>query len=160
MKKKFLALASRIRDELDEIQEIVHRARAGWERYQSTGDDFYLDSVAFNLHSFYTGLERIFELISINVEQSKPDGQNWHQELLRQMAVEIEHIRPPVISRDTRFRLDEYRGFRHVVRNIYAFRLSPTRIKPLVDNLPEVWERTKEEIERFLLFIEAMNSKN
>lgn len=75
------------------------------------------------------------------------------------MAVEIEHIRPPVISRETRFRLDEYRGFRHIVRNIYAFHISPARIKPLVDNLPEVWERTKEEIERFLLFIEAMNSE-
>lgn len=159
MKKKFLALAGRIRDELAEIQQAVDRARAGWERYQLTGDDFYLDSVAFNLHSFYTGLERIFEQISINVEHSKPEGQNWHQELLRQMAVEIELIRPSVISRETRFSLDEYRGFRHIVRNIYTFHLSPKRIKPLVDNLVEVWECTKGELERFLLFIEARCSE-
>ncbi|GEA14919.1 MAG: hypothetical protein PWR22_1449 [Moorella sp. (in: firmicutes)] len=71
------------------------------------------------------------------------------------MAVEIELIRPPVISRETRNSLDEYRGFRHVVRNIYTFRLSPARIKPLLDNLAEVWERTRRELERFLLFIEA-----
>ncbi|WP_406677733.1 hypothetical protein [Moorella sp. ACPs] len=155
MKKKYLALVGRIREELAEIQQAVDRARTGWERYQLTGDDFYLDSVAFNLHSFYTGLERIFELVAINLEQSKPEGQNWHQELLHQMAVEIELIRPPVISRETRISLDEYRGFRHVVRNIYTFRLSPARIKPLLYNLAEVWERTRRELERFLFFIEA-----
>ncbi|GEA18939.1 hypothetical protein E306M_20760 [Moorella sp. E306M] len=75
------------------------------------------------------------------------------------MAVEIELIRPPVISRETRNSLDEYRGFRHVVRNIYTFRLSPARIKPLLDNLAEVWERTRRELERFLLFIEARGNE-
>lgn len=68
MKKKYLALAGRIREELTEIQQAVDRARTGWERYKLTSDDFYLDSVAFNLHSFYTGLERIFELIAVNGE--------------------------------------------------------------------------------------------
>lgn len=159
MNKKYLALVSRIREELAEIQQAVDRARKGWERYNLTGDDFYLDSLAFNLHSFYTGLERIFELIAVNVEQSKPEGENWHQELLRQMAVEIEMVRPPVISRETRSSLDEYRGFRHVVRNVYTFHLSPARIKPLLDNLPEVFSRTKREIERFLFFMEARGSE-
>jgi len=160
MKRRYLALAGRVRDELSEIQEAVKRGRAAWERYQLTGDDFYLDSVAFNLHSFYTGLERIFELVAATVEQSKPEGQNWHQELLRQMAAEIDLIRPAVISRETRDRLDEYRGFRHVVRNIYAFSLSPARMRPLLDNLGEVWERTKEELEKFLFFIEARGNEN
>lgn len=116
MNKKYLTLIGRIREELAEIPRAVDRAKTGWERYNLTGDDFYLDSVAFNLHSFYTGLERIFELIAVNIEQSKPQGENWHQELLRQMAVEIERVRPPVLSRETRSSLDEYRGFRHVVR--------------------------------------------
>ncbi|GFN24291.1 hypothetical protein [Thermanaeromonas sp. C210] len=155
MKKKYLALAGRIREEIVEIKQAVDRARNGWDRYKLTGDDFYLDSVAFNLHSFYTGLERIFELIAVNVEQSKPEGENWHQELLRQMAVEIELIRPPVISRETRISLDEYRGFRHVVRNVYTFHLSPARIEPLLDNLPRVFDRAKKEMECFLSFLEA-----
>ncbi|BCV22867.1 hypothetical protein [Moorella sp. Hama-1] len=101
MNKKYLTLIGRIREELAEIPRAVDRAKTGWERYNLTGDDFYLDSVAFNLHSFYTGLERIFELIAVNIEQSKPEGENWHQELLRQMAVEIERVRPPVLSRET-----------------------------------------------------------
>jgi hypothetical protein len=40
------------------------------------------------------------------------------------MAVEIELVRPAVISKETRNTLDEYRGFRHIVRNVYSFNLS------------------------------------
>jgi len=155
MNKKYLALAGRIREELSEIQQAVDRARVGWERGQRTGDDFYLDSVALNLHGFYTALERIFELIAANVDQAKPEGENWHQELLRQMAAEIELVRPPVISRETRNSLDEYRGFRHVVRNVYSFHLSRAKMAHLVDNLLEIFARVKTEVEGFLSFLET-----
>ena len=119
--KKYLALAGRIRQELSELERLVERVRLAWQRVNKTGDDFYADSVALNLHGIYTGLERVFELIAIHVDQAKPEGQNWHQELLRQMAAEIPLVRPLVISTETRDSLDAYRGFRHVVRNIYAF---------------------------------------
>jgi len=80
-------------------------------------------------------LERIFELIAANVDQTRPQGDNWHQELLRQMAVGIELVRPHVISKETKNILDEYRGFRHVVRNVYSFHLSSAKISPLVNKL-------------------------
>ncbi|MCL4516259.1 MAG: hypothetical protein M1379_11835 [Firmicutes bacterium] len=159
MNKKYLALASRIREELSELQQAVDRVRAGWDRANQTGDDFYLDSVALNLHSFYSGLEKIFELIASNVDQSKVEGENWHQALLRQMATEIETVRLPVISRESRDRLDDYRGFRHVVRNVYAFHFSPARMALLVENLPQVFDRVKTEIEAFLSFIEMQANR-
>jgi hypothetical protein len=59
MNKEYLTLVSRIREELSEVKKAVERAQAGWERSKRTGDEFYLDSVALNLHSFYTALERI-----------------------------------------------------------------------------------------------------
>jgi hypothetical protein len=43
-----------------------------------------LDGVALNLHSFYSGTERIFELIAANVDDILPKGENWHQALLKQ----------------------------------------------------------------------------
>jgi hypothetical protein len=45
---------------------------------KQSGDEFYLDSVALNLHSFYTALERVFELIATTIDQEKPQGENWH----------------------------------------------------------------------------------
>jgi len=47
-----------------------------------------LDGVALNLHGFYAGLERLFELIAAIVDGTVPQGANWHQILLEQMATE------------------------------------------------------------------------
>jgi len=99
-------------------------------------------------------LERIFELIAANVDQTRPQGDNWHQELLRQMAAEIELVRPRVISKETKNILDEYRGFRHVVRNVYSFHLSSAKISPLVNKLPKTYKRVQKEMEEFLFFLE------
>jgi len=157
MKRQYLTLVSRIRDELQEIEQIINRTQAGWEKTVETNDELYLDGVALNLHSFYTALERVFQLIAANIDQaSNANRENWHQELLRQMASEIELVRPPVISKETRDMLDEYRGFRHVVRNVYSFHLSKTKIEPLVQKLPQVFKTLKKEIEDFLLFLEIM----
>lgn len=52
MNKKYLTLVSRIREELSEVRKAVERSQAGWERSRRTGDEFYLDSVALNLHIF------------------------------------------------------------------------------------------------------------
>ena len=114
MNKKHLTLLGRIRDEILDIKSIVGRAQIAWERAKQSGDEFYLDSVALNLHSFYTALERVFELIAVTIDQTMPQGDNWHHELLRQMAAEIKMLRPAIISKGTRNSLDEYRGFQHV----------------------------------------------
>jgi hypothetical protein len=142
MTKRYLALSGRIRQELCEIAMVIDRTEIGWRHLQQSGDDFYLDSVALNLHSFYTALEKLFELIATTIDQVKPQGENWHQELLRQMAIEIELVRPAVISKETRNILDEYRGFRHIVRNVYSLTLSATRIEPLVMNLRDTFHNS------------------
>ena len=78
---------------------------------------------------FIQGIERIFEDIARTMERSIPKDVEWHQDLLLQMSAEISSIRPPVLSMDTRDCLDEYRGFRHVVRNVYTFHLRPARLQ-------------------------------
>ena len=92
-------------------------------------------AVALNLHGFYAGLERLFELIAATVDGSVPQGANWHQISLEQMAAEIAKIRPAVISGDSRDALDEYQGFRHIVRNIYTYKFDPVKVQHLTELL-------------------------
>jgi hypothetical protein len=82
-------------------------------------------------------------------------GDSWHLELLKQMSTEIRKIRPPVISKDTFYMLDEYRGFRHVVRNVYIFNLSEKKLRPLVNDLKKIYLQIKDEMENFLKLIET-----
>ncbi len=147
-------LAKRIRTECDELDRVLARAQVAWERAQRSADDLYLDSVALNLHGFYSGLERIFEIIATRVDGTLPTGANWHQLLLAQMAREIPSVRPAVISEETREYLDEYRGFRHVVRNVYTHNFEPERLQRLVERAPEVFQKAKAELLAFAEFLE------
>jgi hypothetical protein len=117
-------------------------------------DDYYLDGVALNLHGFYSGLERIFELIAVVLDGSKPRGENWHQVLLQQMATEHPGERPAVISQGTLGQLDEYRGFRHIVRNVYTFRFDPVKIESLVKKAPALFSQVQAELLAFAQFLE------
>jgi len=74
MTAAYRAVAGRIRQELDDMTEVAERAEAAWERYEASGDEHYLDSVALNLHDVYVGFERLFENIARRVDQSVPDG--------------------------------------------------------------------------------------
>ena len=154
MNDKLHQLSNRIRNELNELESLSQRVIDGWNRAKRSGDDYYLDSVALNLHGFYSGLERIFELIAGVVDGKKPGGENWHQELLEQMMAEMPKIRPSVISPSTCRRLNEYRGFRHVVRNVYTFKFDPPKIQRLVDELPGMMSQVRAELIAFSDFLE------
>ena len=75
-----LLLAQRIQDEVDDLERTVRRAQRNWARARTVDvdQDVYIDSVALNLHSFYAGLERLFELIAGQVDGGKLGGAAWH----------------------------------------------------------------------------------
>lgn len=81
-----------------------------------------------------------------------------HQALLQQRAVDVRFIRPRVISSETRERLDEYRGFRHIVRNVYTYHLSQARMARLVDDLRDTFQRVRTDMEQFVAFLETSAS--
>ncbi len=149
------ALASRIRAALEELGEVVARAKALGERAVLTQDDGYWDGVALNLHGYYTGLERVFEDIGRTVDRSVPSGPEWHQQLLLQMSTAIEDTRPAVISRATRQELEQFRGFRHVVRHLYSYQLRPDRVADLLSALGPSFAAVQRELLAFAASLEA-----
>lgn len=154
MNKKYLTLVGRIRNELEEIEEIVNKINQGWKKYNNHNDDLYLDSVALNLHDYYSAIERIFEMIANEMEESLPEGSSWHKELIKQMTIEINNVRPAVISKSTEAKLDEYRGFRHVVRNVYSYKFSSEKIGRLFEKLDVLNKKMTSEINKFIDFLE------
>ena len=102
MKVLYEELTLRIRCEINDLDRIVHRALRAWVRAQKaqTDQDLYLDSTALNLHGFYSGIERLFELIARHIDQSLPQGEVWHRDLLHQMSHDFLDIRPSVIGQE------------------------------------------------------------
>jgi hypothetical protein len=50
------------------------------------------------LHDFYSGIEKIFEKIALTIDNSLPSGEEWHIELLSQMAKPFSKIRGFVVQ--------------------------------------------------------------
>ena len=148
-------LVMRIRNELPEIEHTLNRSIEGVHRAKKTEDDYYLDGVALNLHHFYSGIERLFELIASHVDGMLPKGENWHQLLLNQMSEEMADVRPAVISISVKSHLDEYRGFRHIVRNVYTYKFDPARIETLIYKAVPLFAQLKAELLAFAAFLDS-----
>ena len=157
MKTVYRELAERIQGQVADLERLVQRVLQSWEGGQrSPGQqDVYLDSVALNLHGFYSGVERLFELVVRHIDRDREPatGESWHQDLLQRMTKDIQE-RPGLIGGESASTLDELRRFRHLVRNVYTFNLVPEKMKPLVSSLPELWPRLRAELLAFADFLE------
>ena len=156
MNQTYRLLAERIRGEIPELELVANRTLRSWKQAQLTAldQDIYLDSVALNLHGFYSGLEKIFELVARNIDDVDLEGQTWHRDLLLSMSREYEDVRPALISIEHVQSLDEFRRFRHLIRNIYTTNIQPEKMRHLLDTLPELWQGMKGELFAFAAFLD------
>ena len=154
-------LSDRIRGAVLDIDRVVEKTLRAWPRATEPSgvQDVYLDAVALNLHGFYSGLERLFELIARRLDDSLPSGEFWHRDLLFQMGQEIQGVRPAVISRQNAGKLDEFRRFRHLVRNVYTINLLPDRMNKLILDLPDLWSHLRTELVSFADFAKDLSDQ-
>lgn len=159
MTERYLVLAERIRQEIEDLTAVAARAAQAVQGVRRVPEyqDHFVGSAALCLHDFYSGVERVLQLAASVVDRSAPPGPHWHRELLQQMTVALPGVRPAVLSPTTASRLEEYLGFRHVLRNIYAFRLDPDRIERLVGDLEGVLDSVRGELQAFASVLEALS---
>lgn len=152
-------LADRIRDELADLQAVVQKCERAWQeaKRQPEQQDIFLDSVALNIHSIYAGIESLFELVARHIDGSIPTHERWHHELIVQMTQEIPEIRPAVISPESQALLDEFRRFRHLVRNVYTINLDPERLEALIRKIPQLWRTIELELNAFADFLDDLS---
>lgn len=111
-------------------------------------------SMALSLHHLYTAMEEILLRINKVYDQIPVSSDSWHRELLRNMGLNVEDVRPSVISDKLISNLNEYRSFRHVVRHAYDYELDWSRLRPLVKNIFPAVQQFESEIKTFKAFVE------
>lgn len=156
---RYRLLAERLRKELETLERVVERAEGALIRAeeQPADQDYYLAAAALDLHGFYAGVERLFELIASDLDESRPASRHWHRDLLAQMALDVDGLRPAVLRADSRLALTDYLEFRHVVRNVYSFDLRSDRVKELVRGLRPAFSLLRRDLVDFAAFLEALS---
>ena len=88
------------------------------------------------LGKVFVGVEHIFLGVAKSIDNSVPAGEDWHRQLLIQMTLPLPNVRSALVKEQTYQTLNEFRGFRHVVRSNYAYKLEPERVLALASKLP------------------------
>jgi hypothetical protein len=83
------------------------------------------------LHHGYGAIESVLERVARSIEGSLPVGRDWHVALLENMSLDIEGIRPRVISDESLRLLRGLLAFRHFFRHAYAVSLEGPRLEAL-----------------------------
>lgn len=90
-----------------------------------------LAQAAVALHHAYGAVESALARIARLLEDSPPEGPDWHQVLLAGMALDVESVRPAVLSGPALAALRRLLGFRHFFRHAYGVDLDGVRLEEL-----------------------------
>jgi len=96
------------------------------------------------LQNIYTGMENILKQLLLHKNIPIPDTPTWHKDLLI-LSVEYNFI-----TRETADKIDEYRVFRHFFTHAYGFLIDEGKLKPLMENIPDIYSQFKKEVENYL----------
>ena len=116
-------LCAEVRDEPAKLARLEALFAAAKHRLPMASEDvsaYDRGAIGYLLHNFYSGCENIFRAIAAYFENDL-SRYGWHADLLRRMRLTIPGIRFPVIDDALYRRLNNVRGFRHVVRNACGF---------------------------------------
>ncbi len=103
-----------------------------------------LSAIGSFLHHSYTGMENILQRILKFQKVKIPSSASSHKDLLNVVVDE------DIISQDLSDKLDKYRGFRHFFVHAYGILLEEEEVRPLAENLPNVWNQFEQEIENYI----------
>jgi hypothetical protein len=151
---KYLALKSRIEDEMKSIEDTIQTITDLLKQKDTIPQVALIPALASYVADFYTGCERISERVAVYLDGGLPTSKDWHQELLKQVAESGGDNRPPLWSGALLLELDEYRKFRHLERHIYKIELKPDRVIILAKNVKPVFDKIKSSVERFYSWLD------
>jgi hypothetical protein len=149
-------VTARIKKVKKTLEMLGKELEAMRERGTVNNDSERKRAFASLLHDFYTCIEKIFQTIAKNIDDFMPEGEQWHKALLEQMNLPLEDRRPQVISDKLVQALLDYLVFRHRVRNIYGFQLDWERMDSLINDMPDILQKVKEELEAFIRKVEEI----
>lgn len=146
------ALLVDVENELRFISKEIDILKRKKERINGEKDPENLDShikaIALTLHSIYTGYEKILEIIIKGIDGDVPTAVDYHTALLKRASYSIPNVRPEIISEETFSLLNVLRGYRHRLRRIYTYLISPEKILRLTDTAIKSFELFNRDWER------------
>jgi len=147
-------LEAEIKAQWTTIKDVYTAVEARAECLQP-GNPAPLESLAYQLHNLYSAVEYLFKIVVNAFENSVTDTSRWHSTLLRRMKLEIEGVRPALVSAELYPLLNELRGFRHFFRHAYVVQLDVGRVQFVLARARQARPLLQRDVTRFLAQLES-----
>lgn len=108
-----------------------------------------VDSMGYQIHNLYSAFEQLFETVARFFE-NRLEEERYHVDLLRRMRLEIEGVRPALVSDEAFVLLDELRRFRHLFRHAYTTDLKPENLADLLSKAERLRPVHRRDVAEFL----------
>jgi hypothetical protein len=152
MDAQIRTLKADIRADLEAIADIY----AALNRHNTPTGEEQLIVVAYYLHNLYCAFESILQRIAEVFGNHISDRAGWPADLLRRMTLDIEGLRPRLLSDEVYDNLDELRRFRHLFRSAYRLRLDAERLALVYRKARALEQIYQTDIEHFLTFLDSL----
>src|SRR3972149_5755693 len=118
MKEKVAVLKSEISSDYKKLNRLFSKFNNSYKKYLDSREYSKLVESAFYVSQICSGFENIFKNVA-RVFENNIEKDYWHKSILDRMGLEIENIRPPLVSEESLKCLNELRTFRHFFRHAY-----------------------------------------
>ncbi len=150
-------LFAEIDDQQNEIARIIGKID---DRSKGFADDIRMaESLAYQFHNLYSAIEDLFKIVARFFENTIESASGYHIELLNRMTLNIEGVRPALISKDTAGVVNDFRAFRHFFRHSYSADIDSDKIQLLLAKLDLFKKRYAKDIVKFKKTIHAFQSE-
>lgn len=97
----------------------------------------------------YTEFEKILEILIKGIDGDVPTATDYHTALIKRATYSIPNVRPQIISEETFDLLNVLRAYRHKLRRIYTYLISPKKVINLTDAATKCFDLFNRDWESF-----------
>ena len=155
MKEKIAILKSEIENDYQRIRRIFDKFENSYNEFLRSDEYSRLVEAAFYVSQLHTGFENIFKNIAKAFENNIEQDYR-HKSLLERMLLNIQDIRPAVISEESYHCLNELRAFRHFFRHAYDTDIEKDKFKIVADRVFKIKDLFKNDMDNFLQFLNSL----
>jgi hypothetical protein len=152
-------LRAEVQGQLNKIEQ-VFATLEGRASEWAPDDVATVESVAYQVHNFYSAIEDLMKIVAKAFENSIADLSQWHTQLLNRMTLEIEGVRPALLTTETATLLDELRAFRHLFRHAYGATLDFYRVEQNVVKARQARPLLLRDVQAFLDVLKKSESRD
>ena len=146
-------ISSEIKAQLGQLELVLTKLLERDAQFAS-GEPVVFEGAAFHIHNYYSAVEDLLKIVAAAYENNIDDASRWHSELIDRMTLDIEGVRPRLLSGETGTLLHRLRSFRHFFRHAYRVELDRAEIQANVERVQQVHPLLIADATTFLTIIE------